>query len=87
MGKIIEHHTQESAIGLSPEDQKKYAGQYVCFPSFSDRRVISAHIEVKKAREMAEEKGFKNPVAFYIPFPNERLTPLEIGLRFFLNGL
>jgi len=87
MRKIIEHYTQEPVIGLSSEDQKKYAGQYVCFPSFSDRRVIAAHIEVVKAREMAEEGGFKNPVTFYVSSPNERLTPLEIGLRFFLNGL
>lgn len=51
----------------------KYPGQHVCTISFQDRTVVSAHLDVTIARKKAEEKGYSDPVCFYVPMPGEKI--------------
>ena len=58
---------------LSEEDTKKYAGQNVCTVSFKDNTVVSAHLDATVAIKKAREKGYLEPVCFYVPMPGEKL--------------
>jgi len=51
---------------LSPEDETKYGGQYVCIPSFNEPRVVAADKDPKKAHQAAIDAGYADPVQFYV---------------------
>jgi len=56
---------------LSEEDAKKYAGQYVCVARFGSKDVVSAAVVPAVAYLDAKNKGFSDPVIFYVPCPDE----------------
>lgn len=44
-----------------------FGGQYVTIPSFADRNVISHGTKPEKVLKEAKEKGYANPVIFFVP--------------------
>jgi len=85
MDKAIEF-SWEGSLLLSIKDQTMYAGQYVCFPSFAEHRIISSHINATEAMIKAKKRGYKNPVIFYVPRLDEKLVLPGTGLRCFERG-
>lgn len=59
--------TSEVVILLSEEDTKKYAEQYVCVPNFASVEVIAANKDPVLAYQIAKDKGYENPVLFFVP--------------------
>ena len=49
------------------KEGKKYSGQYVATQSFTCHKVVSFGRNIKDVRKKAQEKGFMNPVVFYVP--------------------
>jgi hypothetical protein len=49
------------------KDGQKYTGQYVATQSFTCQNVVSYGTDVKVVQKEAQDKGYKNPVVFYVP--------------------
>lgn len=45
----------------------KYTGRYVAVRDFNDNTVISDGKEPQEAYQKAVEKGYNNPVVFFVP--------------------
>lgn len=45
---------------------KKYSGKYVALKDFNNHTVIGSGKTIQDAYEKASEKGFKDPVIFYV---------------------
>ena len=48
----------------------KYEGQYVALKSFQDNTVVASGAEPVVALNLAEKKGFHDPVVVFIPQSN-----------------
>jgi len=51
-------------------DTVKYGGQYVC--ADNEGNVISSSVDPLEALKEAKEKGFEDPLIFYVPRAGER---------------
>lgn len=49
------------------KDGEKYGGKYVATQSFMCHKVVSFGNDMKNVRKEAQDKGFINPVVFYVP--------------------
>ncbi len=56
-GIFFEGKLKSCPGNLSLEDQQRYAGLYVCVPSFQGKTVVSAHLNAAVAIEQARERG------------------------------
>jgi hypothetical protein len=45
----------------------RYYGSYVAMPSFKDNNVICSGKDPLKVHKKAKEKGYDDPVLFYVP--------------------
>ncbi len=63
--------SKEVVTLLSAKDAKKYAGQYVCVARFGSKDVVSTDVVPTVAYFDAKNKGFQDPVIFYVPYPDE----------------
>jgi hypothetical protein len=54
-------------------ESSKYCGKYVAQPNFNDRTIITFGDDRSTVTKEAEKKGFKNPVVFYVPTPEDTL--------------
>ncbi len=48
-------------------NEKGFEGQYVALISFLERAVIASGDDPKKVVEQANQKGYSNPVIFFVP--------------------
>jgi len=48
-------------------NESGYEGKYVALASFSDRAVVASGDDLKTVVERAHEKGYDNPVTFFVP--------------------
>jgi len=54
-------------FALIKNNGEQYGGQYVAIKSFSDREVISHGKQPVDVLKEASEKGYSDPVIFFIP--------------------
>ena len=52
---------------LNEKDGIKYSGQYVCFEKFDSKKVVAANKDPLLAIAEAKQKGYQNPVVFFVP--------------------
>lgn len=65
---MSEKKVEEKAIMLlSKKDARIYAGQYVCVDNYGSVEVIAANKDPLIVHQVAVDKGYKNPVIFYVP--------------------